>query len=69
MSMQTTFIVEKTNTGFSAYANLLDGDVVATTGKDEAELITNALESLNLYEEHSKLPLSTSDDIMMRYEQ
>lgn len=39
-------IVERTNTGYSAYARNYP---VATTGKDLAELKSNMLEAFNLY--------------------
>lgn len=43
--------VEKTTTGFSAYAEKY---AAFTTGKTVAELITNMVESLNLYFEEAK---------------
>lgn len=44
-------IVERTNTGFSAYAENLP---VFTTGKTISELTENMLEALNLYYEDQK---------------
>lgn len=44
-------IVERTNTGFSAYAENLP---VFTTGKTISELTENMLEALNLYYEDKK---------------
>lgn len=54
-----TLIVEKTDTGFSAYS---DTYPVFTTGKTIPELINNALEACNLYFEAEKIKL-THDNI------
>lgn len=43
------FIVEKTNTGFSAYAEDFDSLPVGTTGDTITELKSNILEAGNLY--------------------
>ena len=40
------FIVEKTNTGFSAYSNVFP---VYTTGNSFTELLHNAVEAMNLF--------------------
>jgi len=48
-------IVEKTDTGFSAYS---DNYPIFTTGRTIPELINNALESANLYFEEKKILLS-----------
>lgn len=40
------FVIERTNTGFSAYAKRLP---VYTTGKTKSELLKNCVEALNLY--------------------
>ena len=55
------FIVEKTNTGFSAYAK--DDDVnVGTTGKNMTELKKNIVEAFNLLNEHqNKKPVSAAN--------
>ncbi|MCB4235194.1 hypothetical protein LDL59_09065 [Kaistella anthropi] len=46
------FVVERTQTGFSAFAE--DENLpVFTTGKDFEEIKTNILEALNLYLEHA----------------
>jgi predicted RNase H-like HicB family nuclease len=47
-------IVEKTDTGFSAYSNDYP---IFTTGRTISELIDNALESANLYFEDQKIEL------------
>ena len=48
------FIVEKTNTGYSAYAS---DDPVATTGKSFSELLLNATEAYNLYLEDTGMEI------------
>lgn len=59
------FIVEKTNTGFSAFAE--DEKIpVGTTGSTIAKLKANILEALNLYFEHNKKKLATSDDVLIK---
>lgn len=55
-------IVEKTRTGYSAYAEKY---AVATTGRNLDELKANILEALNLYLE-DKGRVVTSDDIKVR---
>ena len=52
-------IVERTNTGYSAYAQKFP---VATTGKDLIELKSNMVEALNLYFEENG-PAITENDI------
>ncbi len=47
-----SFIVEKTDTGFSAYAEDFETLPVGTTGDTVAELKQNILEAANLYLEH-----------------
>lgn len=53
-------IVEKTATGYSAYANKLP---VYTTGEDVEELLTNILEAVNFYfiEAKNKTRVSPKD--------
>ena len=54
-----SFIVEKTGTGFSAYAHDFDALPVGTTGDTFIELKQNILEAANLYLEHvSKKPIA-----------
>lgn len=51
-------IVEKTSTGYSAYA---DEYSVFTTGKDMKELIKNAVEAFNFYFEEAGAKISVSE--------
>lgn len=53
-------IVEKTSTGFSAYAENLP---VYTTGKSMTELKSNILEAINLYQEENDGASITLKDI------
>jgi len=53
-----TMIVEKTDTGFSAYSN---NDSVYTTGKTIPELINNAFEAAELFYEEEDIQLTHSD--------
>ena len=57
------FVVERTQTGFSAFAE--DEDLpVFTTGKDFEELKKNILEALNLYLEHAHTKAAAAEDII-----
>lgn len=59
------FIVEKTQTGFSAFTE--DENLpVATTGKDLDELKKNMLEALNLYLEHTGKKAATAQQIIIK---
>ena len=49
-----TFVVEKTSTGFSAYAEDFENFPVGTTGDHLSGLKKNILEALNLYQEEIK---------------
>jgi len=51
-------IVERTNTGYSVYAQNYP---VATTGKDLTELKSNMVEALNLYFEENGPPVTEND--------
>ncbi|MDB5287871.1 MAG: family transcriptional regulator [Mucilaginibacter sp.] len=53
-------IVEKTSTGFSAYAENLP---VYTTGKSMTELKANILEAINLYQEEIGGGIISVDDV------
>lgn len=55
---QLILIVEKTNTGFSAYANEYD---IYTVGKTIPELLYNAFEACNLFFEEHGLSIKQSD--------
>lgn len=63
--MKTIFIVEKTNTGYSAYAENAN---VATVADTYAELKTNMLEALNLLLEEEGKPLATEKDIVIKFD-
>lgn len=52
------FLIEKTNSGFSAFSNDLP---VFTTGKTISELYTNILESINLYFEEDDLKIRANN--------
>ncbi len=59
------FIVEKTDTGFSAYAK--DDDInVGTTGKTMTEIKNNILEAFNLLNEHQNKKPFTSENIFIQ---
>jgi hypothetical protein len=59
------FIVEKTGTGFSAYAK--DDDInVGTTGKTMTELKSNILEAFNLLNEHQNKKPITAENIFIQ---
>jgi len=59
--MNIEMIVEKTRTGYSAYASKYS---VFTTGKSLVELKTNILEALNLYFEDQHKHVKESDLII-----
>ena len=61
--MKTIFIIEKTQTGYSAYA---ENAPVATVGDTYSELKENMLEALNLLREEEGLPLATLEDIEIK---
>ena len=63
--MKTTFIVEKTNTGYSAYSE--DGSI-ATVGETYKELKNNMLEALNMLLEEENKPLATKKDIVIKFD-
>ncbi len=59
------FVVERTQTGFSAFAE--DENLpVFTTGKDFEEIKTNILEALNLYLEHAGKKTATAENIITK---
>ena len=59
------FKVEKTGTGFSAYAED-DKIPVGTTGKDMTELKQNILDAMNVYREYKGLKSLSGTDISIR---
>ncbi len=62
------FIVEKTNTGFSAYYEDNDSILAATTGSNIPELKENILESYNLFAEHQKRQPITASQIGLQFD-
>jgi len=62
---KAVFIVEKTNTGYSAYAENYNA---ATTGDTYEELKINMLDSLNLLLEHEGKKLATLNDITIKFD-
>ncbi len=58
-----SFIVEKTATGFSAYAADFEKTPVGTTGKDMASLKRNILDALNLHRQHKGLKPAADKDV------
>ena len=59
------FIVEKTNTGYSAFAEDENIDVF-TTGKNFEELKINMLDALNLFLEFKEKKLATAEQIITK---
>lgn len=59
------FIVERTQTGFSAFTED-DNLTVTTTGKDFEQLKINMLNALNLYLEHNEKKMATADQIITK---
>ncbi|KAB2807368.1 helix-turn-helix domain-containing protein [Phaeocystidibacter luteus] len=58
MSMTVTLIVEKTDTGFSAYSQ---DTAIFTTAQTVPELINNSYEAANLYYEDENVELGPGD--------
>ena len=65
INMKYIFIVEKTNTGYSAYAENAN---VATVGDTYAELKENMLEALNMLLEEEQKPLAKESDIEIKFD-
>jgi hypothetical protein len=61
------FIVEKTNTGYSAYHENANG-IVATTGDTIPELRANMLEAYNLQMEHYNKRPVTDDRLVIAFD-
>ena len=66
MATKFVFIVEKTSTGFSAFAQDFETYPVGTTGKDFTELKSNIVDALNLHNEHHGLNSVTEDDVTIQ---
>lgn len=62
---KAVFIVEKTNTGYSAYAEDYNA---ATTADNYEELKENILDSLNTLLEHEGKKLATINDITIKFD-
>ncbi len=60
---KVVFMVEKTNTGFSAYAEDFEKYSVGTTGATIEELKRNILDALNTLSEHKGEKEFSEDDI------
>ena len=65
INMKYIFIVEKTNTGYSAYAENAN---VATVGDTYAELKENMFEALNMLLEEEQKPLAKENDIEIKFD-
>ncbi len=63
-----TFIVERDENGFSAYAEDFDKHSIVTMGDDLPQLKTNILDAVNLQLTHNNKTLATADDIMLKYD-
>jgi len=63
-----TFIIEKTATGFSAYAEDFDKHSVGTTGRNVMELKSNILDAMNLHQDFHKGKQVDADDIILKYD-
>lgn len=63
MSTKIVFVVEKTGTGFSAYAENFEANPVGTTGKTFLELKNNIVDAMNTYRSHINGEEVTEDDI------
>lgn len=66
MATKIVFTIEKTSTGFSAFAQDFETYPVGTTGKDFTELRTNIVEALNLHNEHHGLKPAEDNDISIQ---
>jgi predicted RNase H-like HicB family nuclease len=60
LNKKINMIVERTNTGFSAYSEEYS---IFTTGKTIPELVNNAYEAVNLYFEDQKIE-ATSENVL-----
>jgi predicted RNase H-like HicB family nuclease len=63
INKKINLIVEKTSTGFSAYAEKFP---VYTTGESMSELKRNIVEALNLYNEEMDLPMVKETQVGIR---
>jgi predicted RNase H-like HicB family nuclease len=65
MEHKHTAIVEKTNTGYSAYIKNLNG--IGTTGDDLMELKKNITEALTLYYKNNNFSFTMEDETIKGY--
>lgn len=63
--MKYTFIVEKTNTGYSAYSEN-ENAFIATAGDSMPELRDNILDAINTYREGEGLKGITEKDLIVK---
>lgn len=62
------FVVEKTNTGYSAYADNFERFPVSTTGDNVSELRKNILDAVNLYFDEVDQKHVKDDDIQINFD-
>ena len=63
-----TFIVEKDENGFSAYAEDFGKHSIVTMGHDLQQLKANILDAVNLQSTHNGKTLAGPDDIALKYD-
>jgi hypothetical protein len=63
-----TFIVEKDENGFSAYAEDFEKHSIVTMGDDLPDLKVNILDAVNLQLTHNGKPPAITDDIVLKYD-
>jgi predicted RNase H-like HicB family nuclease len=66
MASKIIFTVEKTSTGFSAFAQDFETYPVGTTGNTFTELKENIVDALNLHNEHRGLKIVTEEDVSIQ---
>ena len=66
MGTRIIFKVEKTSTGFSAFAQDFETYPVGTTGGTFTELKKNLVDALNLHNEYKNLKTVTAEDISIQ---
>jgi predicted RNase H-like HicB family nuclease len=62
------FIVQKTDTGYSAYFEDKEFISVVTVGDTMAELKANMVEAYNLFAEETQRPLITEEDLAIKFD-
>ena len=66
MTTKIIFKVEKTSTGFSAFAQDFETYPVGTTGGTFTEVKKNIVDALNLHNEYKNLKTVTEDDVSIQ---